>query len=121
MQEVNGWILTDSDCCQYCKKIDNSNYWYIELREVGDFDNPFYLAYATQIDLEFYTDDEIVDCITGDYDDLEQIRKIYGDYANQIIAEYIFEYLPVMDQTFVKTFQCKADTVDFIHQFIENN
>lgn len=120
MQEVNGWILTDSDCCQYCKKIDNSNYWYIELREVGDFDNPFYLAYATQIDLEFYTDDEIVDYVAG-YDNVEQIRRIYGDNANQIIAECIFECLAVAEHTFVKTFKCEADAVNFIHKFIENN
>lgn len=121
MKEVNGWILIDIDCYQYCKKIDNNSYWYIELREVGDFENPFYLAYATQIDLEFYTDDEIANNVKWFYDDVEQIRDIYGNDANQIIAECIFECLAVAEHTFVKTFQCEADAVNFIHQFIHNN
>lgn len=120
MKEVNGWISTDSDCCQYGKRLGDNKWWYIELREVGDFENPFYLAYATQIDLEWYTDDEILDYVAG-YDDVEQIKRVYGNDANQIIAECIFECLPVIEHTFVTTFKCEADAVDFIHQFIENN
>lgn len=121
MKECNGWILTDPDCYQYCKKLSDNRYWYIELREVGDFSSPFYWVYATQIDLEFYTDDEITDYITGYYDDIEQIRKIYGNEANQIISECIFECLPAIEHTFVKEMKFESDVVDFIHKFIENN
>ena len=121
MKGCNGWIQTDSDCYQYCKKLNDNCYWYIELREVGDFENPFYWVYATQMDLEFYTDDEIADYITGYYDDVEQIREIYGDEANQIIAECIFECLPAIEHTFVKEMKFEADAIDFIHKFIENH
>lgn len=121
MKEINGWILTDPDCCQYGKKLGDGKWWYIELREVGDFENPFYWVYATQIDLEYYTDDEIVDYITGYYDDVMQIREIYGNDANQIIAECIFECLPAIEHTFVKEMQLESDAVGFIQMFIQNN
>ena len=68
-----------------------------------------------------YTDDEIADYITGYYDDVEQIREIYGDEANQIIAECIFECLPAIEHTFVKEMKFEADAIDFIHKFIENH
>lgn len=121
MRERNGWILTDIDCYQYCKKLNDTCYWYIELREVGDFESPFYWVYATQIDLEYYTDDEVLDYITGYYDDVEQIREIYGEDANQIIAECIFECISAAEHTFVKEMKFEADAIDFIHKFIENN
>ena len=121
MKEINGWILTDPDCYQYGKKLGDRSWWYIELREVGDFDSPFYWVYATQIDLEYYTDDEVSDYITGYYDDVEQIREIYGENANQIIAECIFECISAAEHTFVKEMKFEADAIDFIHKFIENN
>ena len=115
---MTNWILTDPDCYQYGKKINDTIWEYIELREVGDFSSPFYWVYRSYIDLDDYTSEEIDNYVTGYYENVNEVHEIYGDDANQIIIECIFENLPAIEHGFVKEFKFESDAVDFIHKYI---
>ena len=79
VKESEGWMCTDQDTDQWVKKISETKF---EVLENG---------MIQEIDLEKYTDEEIIDYISSFGYDLDSVKEIYGESANQIIAECIAE------------------------------
>ena len=86
----DGWILTDPDTNQYGKKISNKIF---EFKQSDINDN-----YPVTIDLNDYTYEQIENCINSyGYTifnagmGMLNIDKEYGDDADWIIAECLFE------------------------------
>lgn len=60
----------------------------------NDLDPGQFGVVHTVIDLDDYSDDEIIDYITGfGYDTRECVAEQYGERADQVIVECIFECL----------------------------
>ncbi len=87
----SNWIITDPDTGQQGRQLSE---WVFEFQQENEG--------ITQIDLDEYTDFEQEDIInsfgyTLDLDEnqnhpgLQNIHKLYGDSANWIIAECIYE------------------------------
>lgn len=88
---MNEWIKTDD--YQYVKKIDDGIYKIAEVIGVNwiEEEKPWGISYTT-IDLEDWSKDEIIDHINGyGYENIEKVKKLYGDDYEQIIAECIAE------------------------------
>lgn len=77
--KAEGFTLTDDDTNQWVKKITETNFL------VYDNENEF------DIELTDYSDEELDDYIAAYYPSLPEMREIYGDNANWIIAECIAE------------------------------
>ena len=103
IKENNGWFCTDPDCMQYCQKVSETEFRLIQavwLDTCGDDtraenakdDSDNYAVCADVIDLDLYDEDYIL-CSIGSYgyNSIAFLQKEYGDAANQIIAECIFE------------------------------
>jgi len=74
-----GFTLTDSDSNQWVKKITETNFL------VYDNENEF------DIELNDYSEEELDDYTAAYYPSLPEMRELYRDSANQIIAECIAE------------------------------
>ena len=105
--DVNEWECTDADECQFCRKISDTEFEYIQLKteDLKVFVQSFQLNnkhllealndktkvcdwYQDEIDVDDYTDESIADYISpygGILDGSE------GAVRNQLIAECIFE------------------------------
>lgn len=89
------WILTDDDCYQWTKKLNEDCYQFLMI--LSTFDNKYNIIMETVSLNEFLTDDEddmknIQEIIQAyDYDSLDDLKEIYGDSWKQILAECIFE------------------------------
>jgi hypothetical protein len=79
--EEKGFICTDHDNYQFVKKLSDTEFIVIE-------DNNEY-----EIDLNDYSEEQIKYNITAYYSSLEELKEIYGDDSNQIIAECIAEQM----------------------------
>ena len=76
-------VCTDMDRNQYGQQITDDHFQFMELRD-GEW---------TEMDifLSHYTDEQILNHISAYYSSLEELREIYDDQSNWIIAECIFE------------------------------
>lgn len=105
--DVDEWVCTDADECQFCRKISDTEFEYIQLKseKLKRFVQSFQLNnkhllevlndktkvcdwYQDEINVEDYDADEIADYISpygGILDGSE------GAVRNQLIAECIFE------------------------------
>ena len=103
---MNEWILTDDDCCQYVKQLDKTVFKLIEVSVLGYNDES--AIYVETIDIDDF-----------DEDNIQEVMEIYGDSANQIIAECLFEsrvvWLPHKMQG------TQAECEDFVHQYIKEH
>lgn len=96
----NIWKCGDPDSFQYLRvSKENPNLWEaVEMRGPypgpNDLDPGKFGVVHTVIDLDDYSDDEIIDYIKGyGYDTVEYIEEQYGEMATQVIVECIFECL----------------------------
>ena len=114
MNKVN-FKCTDPDCAQYCAKIDDATYSYIEYRE---YFNEFVVCHAV-IDLRDYDLDTIWHYCSGYYDSFEQMVESYG-FRNvfQIIAECIFEQLGFEDMEFNSEQSTEGKAIKFVHDWM---
>ncbi len=85
--EINGWVCTDSDVLQYCKKISDRIYCLIQFAQCSDYDAEYGVVFSSWIDLDDYTEEEIKKHLSYFYD----VFRIEGEIRNQVIAECIFE------------------------------
>lgn len=113
------WILTDDDCSQYVKKLDNTVFKLIQIADFGCSDE-LYAVYKETIDLEDFHEDDIRQSLHSfGYDSVEDVQNQYGDAFNQIIAECLFEdricWLPYKFQGAYQ--ECE----DYIKQYIQNH
>ena len=102
IKENNGWFCTDPDCMQYCKKISETEYEFIQavwLDTCGDdpvaenakdeTDN--YTVCTGYIDLDLYSEEDKEGSIWSYGYTMDYVKEIYGNASNQIIAECLFE------------------------------
>lgn len=118
MDKKENWVCGDPDSAQYLRKLENEpTCWEcIEMRgpypEFNTSKGPVLGKYGvvhTVVDLNDYSEEEVLDYIRGyGYESRENVAEQYGDSAEQIIIECIFECL---DDDFVFTgaeAQCEA-------------
>lgn len=115
---MDEWILTDDDCSQYLKKLDNAIFKLIQISSIGYDDKK--AVYKETIDLEDFDEDTILESLNRfGYSSVEDVVNQYGDASNQIIAECLFEdriyWLP---HCFQGTYQ---ECEDYIKQYIQNH
>jgi hypothetical protein len=78
-------VCTDPDRNQYGKKLYDGHYQFMEFdADAGEW-------VEMDILLKLYTDVEISNHISAYYTSIVEIEKIYGEDAEWIIAECIFE------------------------------
>lgn len=95
------WFCADSDCMQYCKKISETEYEFIqtvwldcgtdERAENAKDTSDNYAVCVGYIDLDLYSDEDKEGSISSYGYTMESVKELYGEYANQIIAECLFE------------------------------
>ena len=114
---MNEWILTDDDCCQYVKQLDKTVFKLIEVSVLEYNDES--AVYVETIDIDDFDEDSIQEVIKCYYENIQEVKKIYGDSANQIIAECLFEsdvvWLPHKMQG------TQAECEDFVKQYIKEH
>lgn len=115
---MSEWILTDDDCCQYVKKLDDTVFKLIQISSFG-YDGKS-TVYAETIDLDDYDEDDILKTIQGyGYDSVDNVIAHYDDYANQVIAEYLFESrVCCLPHRYCGT---QAECEDFVKEYIQNH
>ncbi len=96
------WFCTDPDCMQYCKKISETEYKFIQavwLDTCGDDkraenakdESDNYTVCTGYIDLDLYSEDDKEGSIWSYGYTMDYVKETYGNAANQIIAECLFE------------------------------
>lgn len=105
--DVNEWVCTDADQCQFCRKVNDTTFEYIQLKteDLKRFVDSFQLNnkhllevlndrthiadwYQDEINVEDYDADEIGEYVSPYGEILEGSE---GALRNQLIAECIFE------------------------------
>ena len=80
-------IVTDSrvDIIQFCFKHNDNHFTYFEFNYMENDMNEM------EIKLDTFSIESQEQGISGYYDSIDEIKRIYGKESNQIIAECIFE------------------------------
>lgn len=101
-----GWTLTDPDNHQYGKKILDGHYrfkeldwYYFGMSNISDIEDVYLednwnnsdLWIEIDVVLSHYTDEEIRKVVSAYYGSLEELKEVYGESSEWIIAECIFE------------------------------
>lgn len=105
--DVEEWVCTDADQCQFCRKVNDTTFEYIQLKteDLKRFVDSFQLSnkhllevlndrtriadwYQDEINVEDYDADEIREYVSPYGEILEGSE---GAERNQLIAECIFE------------------------------
>lgn len=79
MIKNNKWICTDPDNKQYGRQLSETEF---EFKERGE---------EMFINLDNYNEDEIDNHISAYYNSINELKNIYKEQSNWIIAECIFE------------------------------
>ena len=96
-EEFGGWI--NSDDLQIIRHITPNRF---ELAEVQLYTPDTFVVVRGEVDLAYYTDEEVLNYITGyGYKSIADVEKQYGTEARQIIAECIFECLDYCEYDFI--------------------
>lgn len=115
---MKDWICTDSDTSQYCRKINDYSYEFIEIREAISE----YVVCTVSIDIRDYSLDELWNYCSGYYCSYEQMVEQYGfREAIRIIAECVFEQMGYdeMEYNFIQDSFDKA--IKFVHKYIHKS
>jgi hypothetical protein len=107
MQEEREWMCTDPNNLQYGKKVAEGHYVFREFDRNNYLREFKYFSYDTihllgiwsndeywiemDIVLKHYESEEIEDHVSAYHKNVEEVKEIYGDDAEWIIAECIFE------------------------------
>ena len=99
MKNINAWVLTDDDSCQYVKKINEDEFQLIEMSLINPETEEF-IVYTDEIDVDAYLEqnrgetEEILNSFGYGENNISSIEEVINKYSNasQIIAECIFEY-----------------------------
>lgn len=115
---ANKWECTDPDCSQYCRKIDDMRYEYIEVRNFG----LRYCVCKEDIDLRYFSFDEIWDYCSKYYSSFDEIVNGYGfREAFKVMAECIFEQTPAFEMYFVKEVCTVSEGIKEVRDIIDAN
>lgn len=110
------WIRTDG--LQIVRQIDSRIF---ELAEIQLVEPPEkYVVVKTEIDLNDYSEEDILDYIQGyGYKSIADVEKQYGETANQVVAECIFECLQLIDYSFVSSPYSSQESAEALLRAIE--
>lgn len=95
---VGPWFLTDDSCAQYCRKITDTEYEFIQLQwmDMLPHEDSDYCVTTSTVDVGSMDLDDVEAAICGFYNSVQAMIESYGkdmsvaDYC-QIIAECAFE------------------------------
>ena len=95
---VGPWFLTDDSCAQYCRKITDTEYEFVQLQlmDMLPREDSDYCVTNSTVNVGSMDLDEIETAICSFYDSVRAMVEFYGkdmsvaDYC-QIIAECAFE------------------------------
>ena len=95
---VGPWFLTDDSCAQYCRKITDTEYEFVQLQwmDMLPREDSDYCVTNSTVNVGSMDLDDIECAICGFYDSVQAMVESYGkdmsvtDYC-QIIAECAFE------------------------------
>ena len=108
------WIKTDG--LQWRKKIDETTFHLVEVREYPDG----YIYVSGIVDINDYADDEKESVITAYYHSMEEFKTSYPkEEINGILAECIFEQMHEMELTFCSSLfktedEAEIDALEYI-------
>ena len=100
--DVEEWVCTDPDECQFCRKISDTEFEYIQLKDMTDKPHSKRLLevlndkttikdwYQDEIDVNDYDSDQIGSYVSA-YGGDEYLGNSEGAERNQLIVECIFE------------------------------
>ena len=100
--DVEEWVCTDPDECQFCRKISDTEFEYIQIKDMTDKPHSKRLLevlndkttikdwYQDEIDVNDYDSDQIGRYVSA-YGGDEFLGDSEGAERNQLIAECIFE------------------------------
>lgn len=89
---------TDGDLQCLIKQENSTSFYYGEVRFIGNGN----IYCATLINILDYSGKEINDILTSYYSGgLKEVKSIYKENANQIIAECIFEQTSLLEMDYV--------------------
>ena len=114
------WILTDDSSQQYVKKIDDNKFCLIdtELSSFRSDDDATYDVFTDTTCIKDYPLDETEMILrTYTYEGIEDVKAQYGEMANQVIAECIFEHYGTfaVEPLFTGSFEdCKKYIEEYI-------
>lgn len=109
------WIRTDE--LQIVRQFDSQVF---ELAEVQQAVPGKYVVVKTEIDLDNYSEKDILDYIQGyGYKSIADVEKQYGETANQVVAECIFECLQLIDYSFVSYPYSSQESAEALLRAIE--
>lgn len=95
---VGPWFLTDDSCAQYCRKITDTGYEFVQLQwmDMLPREDSNYCVTNSTIDVGDMTIEDIEAAIFGFYDSVQAMVESYGKDMSvaaycQLIAECAFE------------------------------
>jgi hypothetical protein len=100
--DVNEWVNTDPDQGQFCRKVNETTFEYIQIKDMDGKEHSKHLLetlndkttikdwYQDEIDVNDYDSDEIGEYVSS-YGGDEYLGNSEGAERNQLIAECIFE------------------------------
>lgn len=132
IRKNNGWYCTDNDCMQYCRKISETEYEFIQavwLDTCGDDprsenaknESDNYAICTGYIDLDLYSEEDKEGSIGSYCYTMDSVKEIYGDAANQIIAECLFEDDCLVDGHSIAGVVSWDDAEKIIQKYIDKN
>lgn len=80
------WEQTDDLQWIMCKNED-----VFQVIEVTLIPSGHYLLTDMEVDLSYYTDNELEEVVSGYYDNLTYVKEVYGNAWKQIVSEIIAE------------------------------
>ena len=97
-ENIGPWFLTDDSCAQYCRKITDTEYEFVQLQcmDILPASDSDYCVTNSMIDVGVMDIIDVENDIYGFYDSIQALVASYGkdmsvaDYC-QIIAECAFE------------------------------
>ncbi len=114
MQLPSEYINTDG--LQWVKKTGDKSFDLVEVRN----DSPdTYIVVAGDVDLDDYSDEDIVSCIQGyGYKDQDDVKHQYKEEWAQVIAECLFEQTPDSELIAFGSFGTEEDAEKFALGYI---
>lgn len=87
---ITDWVCTDLDNEQYGRQLSKTRFEFKEKnRGLLDYEEDEFIEFG--VDLTDYSQEHIEEVVSGYYSGLEELKSIYGEDSNWIIAECIFE------------------------------
>ena len=128
----NEWYCTDNDCMRYCKKVDDYQFKFIQAVWVDDWGyNPIeenvkdeydnYTVCCGYIDINDYSERELEIYVSNYTYTLDSIKEIYGEDANEAIAECIFEDECLYESNSISGVVSWDDAKNIIENYINRN